>query len=174
MTWPANRDPAAEPRASRIPLPHRPDLVTEIWMGGSDSLLGEPIALDQLPGAVVVDCAGDLATPFRERAGRYLPRVFMDAELAPFAFPRITALVHDLAEAIAPAGGGVTGPAPARVYILCQYGMNRSGLVTALLLRALGEEADDAVRRIRRLRPGALSNETFTRLIADWVCPHAG
>ncbi len=151
-----------EPRATRILLPHRADISLEIWMGGTDSLLGEPISLEDVAGAHIVDLAGDLPDEFRQRAGRYISRVFMDAEMLPFAYARLSSLVEELAET---ARGDA---APVRVYILCQYGMNRSGLLTGLLLRALGEHGDESVQRIRRLRPGALSNQTYVALIEGW------
>ncbi len=157
-----------QPRATRISLPHRADIGIEIWMGGSDSLLGEPISLEAIDDAHIVDLAGDLPEEFRRRAGRYIPRVFMDTEARPFSYPRLASLVQELAAAAR--GGGPTA-APARVYILCQYGMNRSGLLTGLLLRALGEQAVESVDLIRRLRPGALSNQTFVSLIENWSEP---
>jgi protein-tyrosine phosphatase len=45
--------------------------------------------------------------------------------------------------------------------------MNRSGLVAGLLLRGFGVDHEQAVRLIRAARPGALSNETFVRLLAE-------
>jgi protein-tyrosine phosphatase len=48
---------------------------------------------------------------------------------------------------------------------MCSHGMNRSGLVTGLLLRRLGFGADEAIARIRAARRGALSNDSFVDLI---------
>lgn len=56
---------------------------------------------------------------------------------------------------------------PVRVYVMCQQGLNRSGLFMGLLLRALGVSAADAVSAIAS-RPGALNNQTFVRLIYAW------
>jgi protein-tyrosine phosphatase len=53
------------------------------------------------------------------------------------------------------------------VYSLCTHGMNRSGLVTGLFLRGLGVDAEEAVALIRAARPGALSNESFVRLLRE-------
>jgi hypothetical protein len=166
-----------EPRASRIRHARALELPCEIWMGGSDSIVGEPVTIPDLASSIVVDCAGDLAEPLRDRCGLYVPRVFMDAEVRPFSYSRLAQLVHGLALV---AGGA---PAPAdlagdeaslsRIYIFCQYGMNRSGLITGMLLRALGVETEDALAAIRRARPGALSNHTFCALVADWRCPEA-
>lgn len=165
-----------EPRASRIRHAGAYDLPCEIWMGGSDALVGEPIADPDLGSSVVVDCAGELAAELRERCALYVPRVFMDAEVRPFAYARLAALVHELAPVAAggplPAAlGGDGRTTPARIYVLCTYGMNRSGLVTGMLLRALGVETEAALAAIRRARPGALSNQTFCGLLSEWRCP---
>ena len=53
-----------------------------------------------------------------------------------------------------------------RVLVTCLMGMNRSGLITALVLRRFfGMSADEAIARIRRARPGALSNALFVEMI---------
>ncbi|GEM_PF-947917 len=161
------------PRATRIRLPHRPEIGTEIWMGGSDSLIGESVSLDVVSDAVVIDCAGNLPHAYRTAAGQFLSCVFLDAEVVPFSFDRVAGLVHELATAVTAAAGTDAAGAPRRVFVFCQYGLNRSGLVTGLLLRALGEAADAAVAGVRLARPGALNNLTFSRLIADWRCPEA-
>ena len=48
---------------------------------------------------------------------------------------------------------------------MCTHGMNRSGLVTGLILRSLGIGAPEAVDRIRLARPGALSNLHFRDML---------
>jgi protein-tyrosine phosphatase len=48
---------------------------------------------------------------------------------------------------------------------MCTHGMNRSGLVTGLLLRSLGIEGREAIDRIRMARPGALSNQHFHNMV---------
>jgi hypothetical protein len=163
----------AAPRATRLSLVHRPDVDVEIWMGGTQSLLGEDIDAEALSDAIVVDCSGELGEPYRSRAGRYVPRVFLDVETVPAAYPRIAALVHELAERVSE-DSKPDALRPRRIYVLCQQGMNRSGLVAGLLLRALGEEPQQALSLIREVRPGALSNETFAGLVERWVCPEAG
>src|SRR5262249_31308327 len=71
-------------------------------------------------------------------------------------------------------GGGVMereqmATPPPRLYILCQQGLNRSGLLTGLVLRALGVSAQDVIASIASQRgTGALSNLTFVRLIHAW------
>ena len=53
--------------------------------------------------------------------------------------------------------------------VRCQAGMNRSGLVVALLLMRDGMSADDAITLIRKKRSEwALSNEYFTRYLQGW------
>ena len=56
---------------------------------------------------------------------------------------------------------------PTRLYVMCQQGMNRSGLLAGLILRALGISADDALAAIAT-RPGALTNRTYADLIRAW------
>ena len=162
-----------EPRASRIVLPRLPGIGTQLWMGGSQSLVGEQVTPADLADAVVIDCAGDLPRAHRAAAQRYVPCVFLDVEREPSSFPRVAALVHELATAIGAAAAGGDG-APHRVFVFCQYGLNRSGLITGLLLRALGASAEDVLRGVRLARPGSLNNLTFGQLIAEWRCPQAG
>jgi hypothetical protein len=79
----------------------------------------------------------------------WLPRV-VDTEGEP---PNLTWL-HDLANSVAHAVHGLEHESasawphppvpPARIYVMCQHGMNRSGLVTGLILRAIGVNVDDA------------------------------
>jgi len=53
-----------------------------------------------------------------------------------------------------------------RVLIRCAAGMNRSGLLTAMVLMRSGYSADDAVELIRaRRHPFALNNYSFVRLL---------
>lgn len=55
-----------------------------------------------------------------------------------------------------------------RVLIRCQAGLNRSGLVTALVLIREGYSAADAIRLIRERRsPWALCNNSFLEWLID-------
>jgi hypothetical protein len=45
--------------------------------------------------------------------------------------------------------------------------MNRSGLLAGLILRALGVPAEAALAAVAA-RPGALTNQTYARLVRDW------
>lgn len=56
---------------------------------------------------------------------------------------------------------------PERLYVMCSQGFNRSALFAGLLLRHLGLGHEEAVRIIQTARPGALSNQTFLRLIRE-------
>jgi protein-tyrosine phosphatase len=52
-----------------------------------------------------------------------------------------------------------------KVFIFCNMGMNRSGLMTALTMLHLGSSPRSAIRAIRRRHPCTLSNESFVRAI---------
>lgn len=158
-----------EPRATRIPITHRDDLDIEIWVGGSDTALGDELELHHLEDAWLIDCAGEMTPAFRDAALACFPRVFADLEVLPSNYERLRALARDI-------GARVRGEAaealaehasPVRVFVMCSQGFNRSGLMAGLILRELGAEPDEIVRAIRRARPGALSNEAFVRLLTE-------
>lgn len=157
-----------EPRASLIPLPGHLDVRTEIWMGGADSLHGEAIEVTHLQDAWIIDLAGEMPLSHREAAALWLPRVFLDAETTPPNLEGLRALAHSIARAIHGRAMSEEWPhppeAPSRIYVVCQHGMNRSGLVTGLILRALGLSAEEAIAAIAS-RPGALNNQTFAELV---------
>lgn len=134
-----------------------------IWMGGAHTERGNEIRLEGMSSSWVIDCAGDMPGEYREQAGRWLVRVFADIDAVPSGLPAIRDMVREAAAAMA---AGAT-EAPENVYVVCQHGMNRSGLVAGLLLRELGVSGAEAVERIRRARPGALSNEIFRRLVLE-------
>ena len=56
---------------------------------------------------------------------------------------------------------------PPRLYVFCNQGMNRSGLMVGRILRALGLAGEEAFCCITMHRPGALSNLTFARLVRE-------
>jgi hypothetical protein len=161
-----------EPRASRIPVPGHDGLPAEVWMGGAYSLHGNRLLPEDLADAWVIDVAGDLSAPYRAACGLWLPCVFADFEEEPPVYARLRALARSLAACLtgAAADDGWEHPAtpPARIYLLCNQGLNRSGLMTGLILRALGVPAEDTLAAIAS-RPGALSNRTFARLVRDWA-----
>jgi len=146
------------PRANLLAAPG--ELVAAgIWMGGAHSGFGHPIALDSIDSAWVIDCAGDMPLDYRNRAARWFARVFADLDAVPSALDAIRQLASDVAAAL------TTEAAPEHLYIVCQYGMNRSGLVSGLILRELGLPGAETVARILAARPGALSNQAFRRLV---------
>lgn len=145
-----------------VPQPPRASLILEapgwLWMGGVRGEVG-----DQLPGewwaaSWVLDCCGELPEPYRKLARRYVPWVFADLDQVPDRFDELRELCAAWARELAL--GTVRG-----IVILCQYGMNRSGLATGLVMRALGWPPEEAIAQIRRVRPGALNNRTFESLL---------
>lgn len=59
-----------------------------------------------------------------------------------------------------------------RVLIGCQAGMNRSSLVTCLVLMRDGWSATDAIALIRDKRSDCvLSNQHFLEYVENWVSP---
>jgi protein-tyrosine phosphatase len=59
-----------------------------------------------------------------------------------------------------------------RVLVTCAQGRNRSGLVVALAVRAIARVAGaEAMRRVRELRPNALTNPQFARYLESLPAP---
>lgn len=146
--------------------PPRADLIVShgssgarLWMGGAHALRGTIIDADQVRRSWIVDCAGDVEEPHRAAAARFIPVVFLDVEERPPRFHRIREVAAEIAATL------VSAPPEWSAYVLCTHGMNRSGLVTGLVLRELGYGPEECVRLIRTARPGSLSNHTFVRLL---------
>lgn len=71
-----------------------------------------------------------------------------------------------VAEIVAVARAGET------VVIHCRGGLGRTGTVAAACLVARGHKADDAIARVRAVRPGAIetrAQEDFVRAFARWI-----
>lgn len=159
------------PRPSYVHAPPRASLLAiagelcspGIWMGGAHTERGNEIRIEALARSWIIDCAGDMPPEYREQAGRWMVRVFADIEERPAALGGIRALVREVAATV----DGSPETAPENVYVVCQHGMNRSGLVAGLLLRELGMSGAEAVERICGARPGALSNQAFRRLVLE-------
>ncbi len=134
-------------------------LRANIWMGGSNSHVGELVSDAPLGNSWIIDCAGVMPDWYREQVGRWVPCVFEDVESRPSRLWHIEEVVRETATAVASESG------PSDVIIVCQHGMNRSGLLAGLLLRELGMSGREAVDLIVSKRPGALSNQAFRRLI---------
>jgi hypothetical protein len=170
-----NHPPAGEPRASRIVIPGRTDLSTELWMGGANSLHGELLVPEELRDTWLIDLAGEMPDEHRRACACWLPRVFADIEAVPQHFDRLDALARSLAACMSgdTRSNGWPHPhePPRRLYVMCQQGMNRSGLLTGLILRALGASTEDALDAIAS-RPGALTNQTYLRLLHEWTGAH--
>ena len=146
-----------QPRADLV-VTHGPH-AARLWMGGAHALHGEAIEIEAARRSWIIDCAGDVENEYREAAGRFLPIVFLDVEEQPSAFARISEIAREVAGRLA------LGEPGQSAYILCTHGMNRSGLVTGLILRELGYAPEETVRLIRAARPGSLSNHAFMRLL---------
>lgn len=161
----------AVPRATLILEGVEAGLSVDLWMGGADSGLGEPIQRSTLSAACLIDCAGEAPAWLREAAAVWVPRVFADLEAIPDRYEALLELAADLALLLR---GGL--PASSRLhlregvqirhlYVLCQQGMNRSALLTGLVLRAAGMRGEAVVELLRQRRPGCLTNLTFQRLL---------
>jgi hypothetical protein len=158
-----------EPHATRIlAAGELPGLRSNIWMGGADSDLGEPIVAAMLEESWVLDCAGRMPSRHAEAAGHMETQVFADVAARPEQFDLLAHIAKDWASALL----DQQDEPPRHVFVMCQYGMNRSGLVAGLLLCALGLDAGDAIRRITRARPGALSNTRYRRLLTERRVSH--
>lgn len=138
-------------------------LRADIWMGGSQSPVGEPLSAAALKTSWIIDCAGEMPAWYRAQVGRWVPCVFADIDSRPSQLSRIEAVVRDAASVVG------SDSAPSDIIIVCQQGMNRSGLLSGMLLRAVGFAGHEAVDRIVERRPGALSNLTFRQIILRGV-----
>ena len=105
------------------------------------------------------------AVQSRRLLDRELWGVFADLDARPGQYERLEALTRRWATELRTPQ---LQSSPSDIYVFCQYGMNRSGLAAGLLMRELGVEASEVLRRIRRARPGSLSNHSFVRLIEEW------
>jgi hypothetical protein len=168
-------DPLNAHEAQGVPVvmdlpPWIPTQVYErLWMGGvpdedtmyvqrAEGVVWRPSAHRDLVDAVVTLAAGDgpVGTGVRElRIG------FVDTDSG------VPCKEH-VAEAVATAlkwhGRGL------RVLIRCRAGVNRSGMVTALVMcRLTGSASEDIVSDLRDKRPPrVLSNTTFVELVHEW------
>ena len=154
------------------PLPYWPghephEILPGLWQGGTDeeAEVGKPRPADHhdaLYGratrfdTVVTLYAEAQPAPWGVEELRY---GFPDADLT----PAFAARVLDLAR-----HAHRRWTAGARVLVRCQAGVNRSGLVTALVLMLAGHDAEDAIALIRARRGGAaLCNGHFERWLRE-------
>ena len=96
----------------------------------------------------------------RAAATRLIDCVFADNEETTPGFLRVQELVREI-------GAAGTSGEPLAIYLVCSQGLNRSGLLTGLVLRQLGFSANETVARIRAARPGSLANHAYERLIHE-------
>lgn len=151
----------ASPRLSLVLAPGARGNRGGIWMGGAQSLHGTELTAELIAGAWLVDLAGDLPGQLHEAANRSFYCVFADLEEVPASLPRLQQMAIDIVGALR------GGASPGAVHIACAQGLNRSGLLTGLVLRELGFTADEAIKAIRLARPGGLANHAFVRIIEE-------
>ena len=113
-----------------------------IWMGGARALRGDELLPVHLGDAWLFDTAGDMPAGHRAAAARTIDFVFADSEETPPGFERLLDVVREVRGCGAPGG-------PAAIYVVCSQGLNRSGLLTGLMLRALGFSAEE-VKALRK------------------------
>lgn len=158
--------------ATPEPLPYWPghephEILPGLWQGGTHDLevVGGRIPADHqavLYGrtprfdTVVTLYADAQPAPWGVEELRY---GFPDADLTPAFAARVLELARHAHR---------RWTAGARVLVRCQAGVNRSGLVTALVLMLEGRTADEAIALIRARRaPAALCNEHFERWLRE-------
>ncbi len=149
---------ADPPRASLLAAPGELS-PAGIWMGGAHTFVGTALEIEAVRRSWVVDLAGDMPHTYREAASRFVVRVFPDLDAPPQNWPAIEEMIASVTDGLR------DGSPPEQLFVMCQHGMNRSGLVAALVLRSLGLSGAEAVARIVTARPGALSNEAFRELV---------
>lgn len=131
-----------------ITIPNEPwtEIAPRLFMGGST--LGQPTSEDFDSVLTMYRSAPWTSAPIQERRFH-----FADGRDIPDA--------QELADAVDWVYGQ-WAVHKKHVLIRCQAGLNRSGLLTALVLMKDGVEAADAIRTIRERRsPFALCNVTF-------------
>lgn len=169
-----------EARATLVLARGGPGLRTSLWIGGFESATGTVLTLADLSRACVVDCAGGAPAALRAFARLWLPTVFHDLEAVPGSWAGLQQTAHHVAALLRTEPGNVElllpaeAEAPLSVYVMCQQGLNRSGLLTGMILRELGFSGADALALLRALRPGCLSNLTFRGLVESYECQATG
>lgn len=150
-----------EARASLIVAAREiPGLDACLWMGGARSILGQALDNGTLTRSLVIDCAGEMPAAYRAAAATWIPCVFVDHD-GPVAS------LHRLQDAAQQAARAARHGEVDAVYAMCTHGMNRSGLVTGMIMRELGISGAETVGRIVSARPGALSNLWFREMLAS-------
>lgn len=136
------------------PFPHDPSTVRSttvevddgLWIGGdmADIPDGIRLVITLEESSEPITAVSEIRYPFRDSRWERAPR--------------------DVIQAAVDDAIGSYGP----VLIRCRYGLNRSGLVAAIILRHRGYEPDDAVSLVQMKRLGALTNTYFRALVRTW------
>lgn len=149
-----------------LPLPLTSKILPGLWQGGTadEAWVDKPMALQYRPDQVPFDAVltlFDWAQPYGTGV----------TELR-YGFPDAALDDNDTAAILEAARWAHRRwSAGDEVLIRCQAGLNRSGLLTALVLMLEGWEAAAAIRHIRgRRSPNALFNNSFV----DWLLSDAG
>lgn len=152
-------------------LPVRTELLPNLWMGGTDYKdrtyygTSEPFITSEDFDAVYTFYASSNPVDWFVEEYRY---AFLDSENDPLDSSKVRRAVLMAYE---------DWKSGKRVLIRCQAGLNRSGIVTALVLMRAGYTAQDAIDRIRTLRdPQCLYNNLFTKFLhqqdpQEWIDP---
>ena len=143
------------------PDPAPTEILPGLWQGGTSesSLIGRPSKPDHYRGKrpfdlIVTLYADAQPAPWGVEEIRY---GFPDAELEPGDLDRVREIAVYAAE---------RWKAGDRVFIRCQAGVNRSGLVTALVLLAEGWRPRRILEHLRACRsPHVLSNSDFREVV---------
>jgi hypothetical protein len=118
------------------------------WFGGEAASVPSGVEVVVTLEEAAAPLAGlgvvEVRHPFRDSRWEPVPRATVDAAV----------------EAVLEADGPV--------WVRCRYGLNRSVLVTGLALRRRGWGSSEVVRRLREVRPGALTNPYFVDLLATY------
>jgi len=133
------------------------EILPGLWQGGTSesSHLGMPTKVGHYRGErpfdlIVTLYADAQPAPWGVEEIRY---GFPDAELDPTEFVGIQEIATYAA---------ARWQAGARVLVRCQAGVNRSGLVMALLMTELGWQREDILAHLRAMRsPAVLQNQHF-------------
>ena len=143
-------------------------ILDELFQGGTEEdattyrgnkrlpTVGDPRPFD----SVVSLCAYTLPVGWLVKEMRF---AFPDGPLEPWTIPQIEAVAEWVHQ---------QWKAGDRVLIRCQAGMNRSSLVTALVLMRDGMNPEDAIELIRNKRsPYVFSNKHFLEYVESWKKP---
>jgi len=141
------------------------EIVTRLWQGAYP--VDHEHRLHECFDAVVFCCAAGCLQPPASMFGKGIEvlRIYLydmkDTEVPADTASAMRAMAAEVARRV---------EAGKRVLVTCQAGLNRSGVIVALALRAMGRPARECIRlvRTRRRRRGsqlALFNRAFVRFI---------